>query len=77
MLAALSAPHLLDQQVLGCVFHPAKKTAGRGVPGWHMAPTVAAWLSWPRLALAAPYASFFLKYLPAWSLSALPAVKRG
>ena len=43
----------------------------------HMAPTVAAWLVWPRLALAAPYAIFFLKYLPAWSLSALPAVKRG
>jgi hypothetical protein len=42
-----------------------------------MAPTVAAWLVWPRAAPAAAYASFFLKYLPAWSLSALPAVKRG
>jgi len=77
MLAALSAPHLLDQQVLGCVLWPTGETAGRGVPSRHMAPTVAAWLSWPRLALAGPYASFFLKYLPAWSLSALPAVKRG
>ena len=31
----------------------------------------------PFLAFEAPYFIFFLKYLPASSLSALPAVKRG
>ena len=76
MLAALPAPHLLDQRVLGCVLWLAEETAGRGVRLPHMAPTLAAWLVWPRSAFAAAYFSF-LEYLPAWSLSALPAVKRG